>query len=156
MEGIFKSKIWRIPLFSILTGIIISAVTSASTYFMSRGTNEWTLAMGDTVFWIGTVLAAVLFLITGLLCFRDMGRMDIAKSAAIVVSYYIAIVALEQLMLSATGRYPLILLWLFIPVKLYSAIHQVFLKFTEISVWTGLSLIIAAPFLYTVFGKKES
>ena len=155
MEGIFKSKIWRVPLISILTGIIISALTSVSTYFMARETNEWTLAMGNTVFWIGVILAAVLFLITGLFCFRDMGRMDIAKSAAVVVSYYIAIVALEQFMLSAAGRYPLILLWLFIPVKLYSVIHQMFLRFTEISVWTGLFLSMVAPFMYIVFGKKE-
>lgn len=89
--------------------------------------------MGNAIFWIGIILATVIFLITGLLCFRDMSKTDIAKSAIVVVLYHVVIVALEQLLLS-TGQYTFTLLWLFIPVRLYMVIHQLLLRFTEISV----------------------
>lgn len=155
MKDVIKSKIWRILLISIMIGIIISIITFVSTYFIAKGTNEWTLEMGNTVFWIDVILATVLFILTGLFCLRDMGKMDIAKSATVVVIYYIVIIGLEQLLLSV-GQYPFILLWLFIPVRLYSVIYQMLLRFTEISVWIGLLPSIIAPFLYVVFGKTRN
>lgn len=154
MKSLIKNKVWRVPLVSILTGIIISIITSAYIYFIVKGTNVWTLEMGNTILWMNIIVEVVLFLITGIFCFRDMDKTDIAKSAIIVALYYIVIVAFEQLLVSM-GQYPSILLWLFIPVRLYSVIHQVFVRFTEISVWIGLLPSIIAPFLYVIFGKRR-
>lgn len=154
MENVIKNKVRRVFLISVFTGLIISIVEYVSIYFMAKGTNEWTTAMGDTVFWIDIIIAGGLFFTTGLFCFRGMGKMDIIKSATIVVLYYIVVVALEQLLLYM-GQYPSILLWLFIPVRLYSAIHQVFLRLTGMSVWICLFPGIMAPYLYVLFGKRE-
>lgn len=154
MRNLIKSKIWRIPLVSILTGIIISSVSFISTYIIAKGTKEWTLAMGDTVFWIGIILTIILFLITGLFCFRDMSKVDITKSATVVVLYYIVIIGFEQLLIFM-GQYPLILIGLYTPVRIYSVIYQVILRFTVLPVWIGLLPSIISPFLYVVFGKKD-
>lgn len=150
----FKSKIWRISLVSIFTGVIISSISSFVTYVMARRANEWTISMGNKIFLIEVILAVVLFFVTGLFFLRDMSKKDILKSAIIVVVYYIVIIGIEQLLLSI-GQYPLILILFFVPVRLYSVIHQLLLKFTEISIWIGLIPSIIAPFLYVVFGKKE-
>lgn len=150
----FKSKTWRIPLISIFTGIIISSVSSFIAYIMARNTNEWTVSMGNYLFSTEMILAIVLFFFTGLFFLRDMSKKDIMKSATIVVVYYIGIICIEQLVIHI-GQYPFILIFSFVPVDLYSVIHQLFLRFTGLPLWIGLIPSVISPFLYVVFGKDQ-
>ncbi|OEF96139.1 hypothetical protein BHF68_10430 [Desulfuribacillus alkaliarsenatis] len=91
---------------------------------------------------------------SGLLFFRDMSKVDIAKSATLVVIYYALIIAFEQFLISI-GKYSLILVLLFIPTTTYSVIHQLFLSLFELSIWIGLILSVFAPYLYVLFGKRQ-
>lgn len=150
----FKSKTWCIPLVSIFTGIIISSISSFIAYIMARNTNEWTASMGNYLFLTEMILAIILFFITGLFFLRDMSKKDIMKSAAIVVTYYIVIICIEQILIHI-GQYPFSLIFSFVPVGLYSVIHQLFLRFTELPLWIGLIPSIVSPFLYVVFGKDQ-
>lgn len=154
MKNMIRSRIWRVLLISVLTGLIISIVENVSIYIITIITGNLILSAENTVFWIGVILTAVLFLITGLFCFRDMDRKDIAKSATVVVLYYIVIAALEQLLLSA-GKYPIIISWLLIPVRMYSVIHQVLIRYTGLAAWIGLFISIISPYLYIIFGKQK-
>lgn len=152
--NILKKKVFRLSIVSILTGAFISIIEFLCAYFIAKGTTEWTLDMGNTVFWIATILALMLFIVTAILCFRDMTRKEITQSAIIVVIYYILIVILEQILLS-NRVYPTILLWLFVPVRLYLTIHQVLLKISDNPSLLWLILSLIAPFLYVVFGRKN-
>lgn len=154
MKDLIKGNIWGVFLVSIMTGIIITIVEVASVFFIVRGTNEWTPTIDNIVFWNSIILAVILFLFTGLFFFRDIENMQIIKSASIVVGYYIIVVGLEQLLFSL-GQYPLFLTLFFIPVRQYSVIFQVFLKFTELPIWLGLISVAMSPYLYVVFGKKR-
>lgn len=153
--NLLKNKTFRLSIVSILTGGFISVVEFFCAYFMAKGTAEWTLDMDNTVIWISTILALVLFIVTAIFCFRDMTRKEIAQSAIIVVIYYILIVILEQMLLS-NGAYPTILLWLFVPVRLYSTIHQVLLRISENPSLLWLIPSFISPFLYVIFGRKNN
>ena len=107
MKDLIKESIWSVFLVSILTGIIITIVEVGSTFFIARAVKEWTQTTGSIVFWQGIMLAVILFLFTGLFYFRDTGKIHIAKSASIVVGYYIIVLGSEQLFLS-TGHYPVL------------------------------------------------
>ena len=154
MKGLIKGSIWGVFLVSILTGIIITIVEVGSTFFIARAVKEWTQTTGNIVFWQGIILAVILFLFTGLFYFRDTGKIQIAKSASIVVGYYIIVLGIEQLFWS-TGHYPVFLLLIFAPARQYSVIHQVLLRFTELPIWINLTLTALAPYLYVVFGKGQ-
>ena len=114
-------------LVSILTGIIITIVEVGSTFFIARTAKEWTQITGNIVFWQGIILAVILFLFTGLFYFRDTGKIQIAKSASIVVGYYIIVLGIEQLFWS-TGHYPVFLILFFTPGK---SIYYVLDSFDE-------------------------
>lgn len=159
MKDLIKGSVWGVFLVSILTGIIITIVEIGSTFFIGtffidRAAKEWTQTTGNIVFWQGIILAVILFLFAVLFYFRDTGKIHIAKSASIVVGYYIIVLGIEQLFWS-TGHYPVFLVLLFTPVRQYSVIFQVLLRFTELPIWISLTLTALAPYLYVVFGKKR-
>lgn len=148
-----KNKIWRIPVISVFTGIITTIVGLLITYFLAKGTSEWTLAMSNKTQWIDIVVSLVLFIITGLVYLKNMNRIDIIKSATIVTIYYIVIIGLEQLLIN-NGFYPPILFFLFCPVRIYSGLVGILEKFVDISIWTSVVFSIFCPYLYIVFSKR--
>ncbi|PKM49694.1 MAG: hypothetical protein CVV02_14560 [Firmicutes bacterium HGW-Firmicutes-7] len=149
-----KNKVLRIPIISVVTGIIISIISTSSVFIIARGTNEWTIMMGDIILYVEVALSVVLFITTGLLYLKDMSKKDILRSSLIVVIYYVLLVGLEQLLIML-GKYPIAIIWLFTPLRLYGVIHQVLLRLDIMSVWSGLILSIVAPFLYVIFGKSK-
>lgn len=150
-----NNKILRASLVSILTGIISSLISIICTYNMAKGTLEWTIDMGTTIFWINTIISFILFICTGIYCFRDMTKKEIGKFAFIVSSYYLIVIGVEQLLL-VNGYYPMILLFLFVPVNVYSGLHTILLHTTNLNIFIIIVLSIFMPFLYTLFGRKEN
>jgi hypothetical protein len=151
--NIITSKIIRVPLISVLTGIIISKVSSIAIYLMVRGTDEWTTNMNITLYTIKIIVAVLLFIITGLFCYKDMNKLDIAKSATIVVIYYVVVVLIEQFYIHK-GQYPIFLLWVFTPVNIYTIICNSIFRFIRMSIWVDIILTSITPFSYVLFGSQ--
>ena len=165
---ILKSKMLRIPILSIITGVILVLNNFFGTMLIARGTTAWTRDMGDKMTLITLVLAITLFVITALLFLRDMTRKEILKSAVIVVIYYILISIISHLIFPvgmplADSRIPLEtriqMLWaletLRMPLKLYSTIPETLFMITGSFSYLWLVFGFAAPFLYVLFGKRK-
>lgn len=152
-----KEKLWRVPVVSIITGVIIAIITYVSTFFIVKGTSEFTIEMGNTIMTIRIVLSLVLFLGAGILCFKDMNKKEIAKSAVIVSVYYVIVVILEQVF-QEVGLFSLMMiveLVLFLPLEIYSGVLSVLMKGTNINVYLLMIPVFFLPFLYVLFGKKR-
>ncbi|MBZ2174444.1 hypothetical protein K8M07_04200 [Schnuerera sp. xch1] len=140
---------------SIATGIISSFISTISVYIMTRDTSVWTISMTTTLLWISSIVSFVLFIGTGIYCFNDMTREEIARSALIVSAYYLIILLLEQSLL-ANGYYLTLMSLLFIPVDIYSVLHTILLRTTNINIFIAIIPSILMHFIYTLFGIKEN
>ncbi|GAA0178955.1 hypothetical protein SH2C18_19180 [Clostridium sediminicola] len=155
--NIMKEKLWRVPVVSVITGVTIAIITHVSTFFIVKGTSEFTIEMGNTIMTVRLILSLVLFLGTGVMCFKDMNKKEIAKSAAIVSIYYVVVFALEQVF-QAVGLYSLMMiveLGLFVPLEIYSGVLSVLMKATNINVYLLMVPMFFLPFLYVLFGKQR-
>ncbi|MBS7528763.1 hypothetical protein KHM83_19025 [Fusibacter paucivorans] len=150
-----KHKNLRVLIVSIITGILYNVVTHFLVRFLIRGTNEWTLEMGDTVFYIMLVYSICAILGSGLLCFKDMSKSEIAKSSAVMVLYYVIVLIFEKITFEVglNGLFSIYTL-LIMPINIYSTMTQITLRYFG-NVWIGVALGLCLPFVYILFGKKQ-
>nr|WP_122013040.1 hypothetical protein [Maliibacterium massiliense] len=142
-----KNKLLRVPLVSLGTGILLTVIETVAAYTLGRQGGSTT-----PLIWVMLLCSAALYVLCGILFFRDMTWGDTAKSAGLVVAYAVAMVLVEQLFL-AGGSYPAVLLWMFIPLRMYLSVHQalLFLTWTP-SIWY-VALSCLAPLLFVPWAR---
>jgi len=149
-----KNKLLRVPLVSLVTGLILSAIEHNVVLRMVKDSTEWTLKMGDTVYYFSLVLCVVLFIAAGLFCFKDMTKKEIAKSASLVVLYQIIVLVAEQLF-QMFASYSITFMYLFVPVSLYTTLYQMLLKNLPLSSFILIIPSMFTPYLFILFGNKD-
>lgn len=150
-----RNNLMKVPIISLITGVILTIADYTLGYFIAKGSSEWTLEMNDTVIYTTLCLSIILFISTGFLFLRNTLKKDILKSATLVVVYNIVLIVLEQVILYF-GTYSITIHYLFIPVRMYGTITQVLLNATDTlaSIWISTLPAIIAPYLYVIFGKR--
>lgn len=144
----------RLPIVTLVIGILLRVSNFTIAYFLARGTTEWTLEMDNATFYINLVLSIVLFIMGGLFL-RRTDKTSLTKSATILVIYSVLMLALEKVT-QHFGVY-LIIYWLFLPIELFTTITSVIARISaaeEIS-WLYVLPSIIAPYMFVIFGKNS-
>ena len=136
-----------------LNGVLIEQVIDV---YMVKGTNKWTIEMGDFLFGIMLILSCILLITAGLLFFKDMTKVEVAKSATFMVGYYVIFLILEGIIFSASLFTTLssIYLILFVPLRLFSTLHQLSLRYLDIA-WIGIAMSLIFPYVFVLFGLVQ-
>lgn len=151
-----KNKLLRVPIISIVCGIILNIISQAIIFIMVKGTNAFTEHMSTTHTFITGTLAIIFIVFTGLFFLRDMNKKEVIHSAAIVSIYSIILLALEQIF-QALGLFSLMMFVdtvLYIPLHMYSALFSLLFKLTHWNFYFGIFLSLLSPFLYVLFARK--
>lgn len=156
MINLLTNKRYRIFILSTILGIVLTLVEFIMIRFMMIGTNEWTLEMGDFIFYTNFALSFGAVLIIGLFFLKDMNKKEIGKSSLIMVMYYILLLIFERLIFTFeyNSLYSLYI-WLLYPIKIYSSMTQLLVKLFS-NIWIAVILTIPTPFIFLLFGKKQS
>ncbi|WP_069999941.1 hypothetical protein [Cellulosilyticum sp. I15G10I2] len=152
-----QKKLWRIMIISIVTGIILSIISYIYIFSTVKVTSEFTFEMETMITTLEAISSLILFVITGIFCFKDMTRKETAKSAAVVSIYYITVFALEQLF-QTMGLNPLMMfvdLVLFVPLKIYSSAFGVLIQLSDLNAYLCIIPTFFLPFLYVLFSKRN-
>lgn len=149
-----NKKLIKLPIVTLIIGILLRISQFATGYFLALGTTEWTLEMGNTTFYINLLLSIVLFIIGGISLHRT-DKTSLAKSATILVIYYVLMLALEKVTQNF-GVY-MIIYWLFLPVELFTTITSVIVKISpaEEIYWIYVLPSIIAPYMFIIFGENS-
>ncbi len=150
-----KSKIIRIPIISIISGIILSLIQDLIIYMIMNFKAMQQAYIADNIFWIsGTLISIGLIIFFGLTYINDMTKMEILYSALIVVLYYVLFLIGQQILKSRGGvvaSYQM----LYTPLFLYEFVHSLIVKFMNITIWIGLVPSIFSPFIFILFGRGK-
>lgn len=147
-----NKEILRLPLYTLITGVILRIVEHISIRILVRGTAERTLKLGTTVFYIDLILSIVAFVIIGILLRQKYNRNAFFKSATLLVIYSVVIFALEQIM-QYIGYYNIINLYLYLPVSMFTVITSLLARIFNLEHINWLYVIpsLFTPYLFLLF-----
>lgn len=151
------NTLWRVPVFSLLAGIVCYYLTVyLGGFFYAVKTVEADGAISLSIDPVrSAIFQAVLFaaglLVGGLLLFRSMSKMEIALSAAIAVALQ---AALSGLLYVAAQFAPTLVNWLLPLTQWTGALGSVLTKITQVPVVSWIGLL--APLLFVPFGKGST
>lgn len=151
-----NKKLLKLPVLTLIGGIILRIADYITAYILVKGTSEWTLEMGTTAFYIRLVMSIVFFVVIGIMLRRIYDRKAFAESATLLVIYSIAILALEQIT-QYLGTYNMIIYWMYLPAEIFTTITSVLARVStaESINWTYAIPSLFAPYLFILFGKKS-
>lgn len=155
-EAPMNKKLLKLPLLTLIAGIILRIVNYITAFILFKGTSEWTLEMGTTVFYIDLVISIILFVAIGVILRRAFDRKTFIKSATLLVIYSIIIFALEQIT-QYFGKYSIIIYWTYIPAEIFTTITSLLARVStaESINWLYAIPSLFAPYLFVLFGKKS-
>ena len=155
MGNIIKNKRYRIFLLSTILGIVLTSVEYILIRIMMIGTNEWTLEMGDFIFYTTFILILGAILLIALFFLKDMSRREIVKSSLGLVIYYIIFLIFERLVFGFGYDYFYQLyIWLLYPIRIYSSITQLLIRL-GFNIWISVAFSIPLPFIFVLFARKK-
>ena len=151
-----NKKLLKLPVLTLIGGIILRIIAYITALTLIRGTSEWTLEMGTTAFYIQLVISIILFVVIGIILHTIYNRKTFVKSATLLVIYSIIIFALEQIT-QYFGTYSMIIYWLYLPVEIFTIITSVLARVStaESINWMYVIPSLFAPYLFVLFGKKS-
>lgn len=151
-----NKKLLKLPVLTLIGGIILQIADYITAFTLVKGTSEWTLEMGTTAFYIRLVLSIIFFVVIGIILRRIYDRKTLVKSATLLVIYSIVILALEQIT-QYLGIYSMIIYWMYLPVEIFTIITSVLARAStaESINWTYAIPTLFAPYLFILFGKKS-
>ena len=151
-----NKRLLRLPVLTLLGGIILRIVDYITALTLIKGSSEWTLEMGTTAFYIRLAISIILFVVIGIILRRIYDRKTFVKSTTLLVIYSIVIFALEQIT-QYFGTYSMIIYWMYIPVEIFTSITSVLARVStaESINWTYAIPSLFAPYLFVLFGKKS-
>lgn len=145
------NKLMRIPLISVLNGLILTTLEYAIFNLSLKAENLFIL---DYYLVINTIIALALFYVAGKLFLKDMTRNEVLRSATIFSIYYLVLMLLQNVLLKL-GAYSSIMTVFFIPTYQYSIISHWIMRLSIKLIYWGLIPSILAPFFYLIFTKKN-
>ena len=154
---LLNKKIFKLPIFTLIGGIILRIINHFIILVMVRGTNEWTLEMGTTHFYIDLTLSIIIFVIVGIILRKTYDWVDFLKAATLLTIYSIVILTLEQAT-QYIGIYGIgFSLFFYLPIEIFTIITS---TLARISTAETISLIYAipslfAPYLFVFFARKS-
>lgn len=151
-------NILKLPGLTILSALAIRIINNTLIAQMIRGTNEWTIEMGNRLLLIDVILSIVAFFIIGFTLRKTHDKSNLFKSASLLVIYGIVLLVLEQVT-QYFGVYNVsIALVLYLPTELFTIITAVIINLTSAETLNFLYVIpsLFAPYLFILFGKKEN
>jgi heme exporter protein D len=153
---IMDKKLLKLPILTLIGGIILRIVNYITAFTLIKGTSEWTLEMGTTAFYIGLVTSIILFVVIGIILRRIYDRKTFLKSATLLVIYSIVILGLEQIT-QYFWTYSMIIYWLYLPSEIFTTITSVLARVStaESINWTYAIPSLFAPYLFVLFGTKS-
>lgn len=150
------NTLWRVPVFSLLAGIVCYYLTVYLSVFYTVKTvgEDGTINLSvDPV--RSAIFQAALFvaglLVGGLLLFRSMSKTEIALSAAIAVALQ---AALSGLLYVAAQFAPTLVNWLLPLTQWTGALGSVLTRITQVPAVSWIGLL--APLLFVPFGKDST
>jgi hypothetical protein len=149
-------KAWlKLPLLTLLAGIILRISDRISVAALMRGTNHFTFEMGTTVSSVRTVISIAAFVAIGLYLRKRYDKRFIAKSATILVVYSIAMLVWEQAA-QYYGTYIMLIYWMYLPAEMFTGITSVMLRLIDLenTRWIYAIPSLFAPYLFVLFGKR--
>lgn len=152
-----NKEILRLPLYTLIAGFILGIINLITIRILIRGTNEWTLEMGKTVFYIELILSIIAFVFIGILLRQKYNRTDFFKSATLLVIYSAVVFLLEQIM-QYWGFYSMINSYLYLPVSIFTVITSLVARISNLEhiKWLHVIPSIFAPYLFLLFSKNPS
>jgi len=149
--------LFKIPILTLIGGIIYRIANFVIIFLMVKGSNEWTLEMGTTVFYIDLVISIIIFGVIGIILSKTCDRKTIFRSSTLLVIYSIILLILEQVT-QYFGVYNIgINLWLYLPVEIFTIITSALARIStaESINWTYAIPALFAPYLFSIFGKTK-
>jgi hypothetical protein len=152
-----NKEIFRLPLYTLIAGFILGIINLITIRILIRGTNEWTLEMGSTVFYIELILSIIAFVFIGILLRQKYNRAVFFKSATLLVIYSAVVFILEQIM-QYWGFYSMINSYLYLPVSIFTVITSLAARVSNLEhiKWLHVIPSIFAPYLFLLFSKNPS
>jgi hypothetical protein len=152
-----NKEIFRLPLYTLIAGFILGIINLMTIRILISGTNEWTLEMGTTLFYIQLILSIVAFVIIGILLRKKYNRTTFFKSATLLVIYSVIVLLLEQIM-HYLGSYNLMNSYLYLPVSIFTIITSLLARIGNPKHLHWLHVIpsLLAPYLFLLFSKNPS
>lgn len=154
--NLWTKNIWKIPLFCLLSGIIDFYISIKMLSWAIIRLPDGTVTVDDTRTLIvyGVIFLATL-LVGGLIFFRKMTRKEIFCSASVLAAYGVILMLVQWSFNITTGPAAVWMMYLFGPFEMFSFISQLIHMFA-VNLWIGVALQALAPYLFVVFGKKQS
>ncbi|WP_313524410.1 hypothetical protein [Anaerotignum sp.] len=155
--GEWKREWLKLPVVLTIAGVLLFIINFIVPYvMMASGTNEWTVEMGNTVFYIDMVISLILFLTIGFVFCRNISRKVLLKSAHFLLIYYVAIIILEQ-GAQKLGVYTIGMVLLFLPFEIFAFLVRLMsIIFGSVgSIMFYIIPISFAAYLFVPFGIKD-
>jgi len=152
---VMDKELFKLPVLTLLGGIVYRIVNFVIVLLMVRGSDEWTLEMGNIVFVVDLVMSVVIFIVIGIILCKTYDRKTIFKSATLLVIYSIIVLILEQVT-QHLGVYNIrISMWLYLPVEIFTIITSALARISsaESINWLYALPALFAPYLFLFFGK---
>lgn len=152
-----NKRLLKLPILTLIGGIILRIINHIIILIMVRGKNEWTLEMGTMQFYIDLILSISIIVIIGLVLRKTYDRKDFLKSATLLVVYSILILVVEQL-IQYLGIYSVgFSLLFYLPIEMFTIITSLLAKVSngEVINWLYVLPSIFAPYLLVLFGKES-
>lgn len=150
------NTLWRVPVFSLLAGIVCYYLTVYLSIFYAvktvgeDGTINLSVDPVRSAIFQGVLFAAGL-VVGGLFLFRSMTKTEIAVSAAIAVALE---AALSGLLYAASQFAPTLVTWLLPLTQWTGALGSVLTRITQVPAVSWIGLL--APFLFVPFGRGSA
>lgn len=152
-----NKKIFKLPILTLVGGIVFRIINQIIISLMMSGTNEWTLEMGTTIFYIDVVLSLIIFIVIGIILRKTYDRETFLKSATLLVIYSIIILVVEQ-GTQYFGPYNIgNSLYLYLPVEIFVIITSALARVStsESINWMYAIPSLFAPYLFMLFAKNS-
>lgn len=152
----WKENIWKIPLFCLLSGIIDFYISIELLRWAIIRLPDGTVTSNDTrtLLVYGVIFLATL-LVGGLIFFRKMTRTEIFCSASVLVVYGVVLMLVQWSFNITTGPAAVWMMYLFGPFEMFNFFSQFLHMFAD-NLWVGAVIQVLAPYLFVLFGKKQS
>lgn len=150
-----SENIWKLPLYTLVAGILLRLANYITVVLLMTG-NEWTLEMGTTAFFIDSVLSVAMLVGIGLLLRRRYSPAVFFKATTLLVLYFLAILAIEQIA-QRFGFYNILIYHLFAPVEVFTFLTSLLARVSGAQSINWLYALPAAfaPYLLLLFCKRE-
>lgn len=147
----------KLPVLTLIGGIILRISDYIVTPLLSNGISEWTVGMETASFYIRLIITIILFAVIGIILRRSYDKSTMIKSATLLVIYSIIVVVIEQMAI-LFGGYNIIILWLYLPLEIFTSIAVLLSRIFNLESinWIYIIPAIFSPYLFILFVKKTN